>query len=49
MDTLVMRSLDSRSIYDVRLSDVEMQERQRRRETGASVAAERSQKLGFPT
>jgi len=35
--TLVARSRDSRSIYDARLSDVEMQERQRRRETRASA------------
>ena len=34
---LVARSLDSRSIYDARLSDVEMQERPRRRETRASA------------
>ena len=47
--TLVARSLDSRSVYDARLSDVEMQERQRRGETRASVAAERSQKPEFPT
>ena len=35
--TLVARSRNSRSIYDARLSDVEMQERQRRRETRASA------------
>ena len=46
---LVARSLDSRSIYDARLSDVEMQERQRRRETRASAGPDRSQKPGFPT
>jgi len=47
--TLVASSLDSRSIYGARLSDVEMQELQPRREARASVAAERSQKPGVPT
>jgi hypothetical protein len=36
--TLVASSLDSRSIYGARLSDVEMQELQPRREARASVA-----------
>ena len=40
--TLVARSRDSRSIYDARLSDVEMQERQRRRETRASRLLKKS-------
>jgi hypothetical protein len=49
VSTTVLVNGRARSIYDARLSDVEMQERQPRRETRASVAAERSQKPGFPT